>query len=611
MNKYTLRPYQEETAKTVLEAIDDGMTRILYCLATGMGKTVIFSDLIDVFLMQEHRVLVMAHRKELIMGAYKTIKDYCNLPEHMIGAEKADWYAPRSAVVVVGSVQTLQGKRLSAVMDWLKPTRMIVDESHRASASSYRKVYSAAGVYDGKCVLIGCTATPIRSDKENLYAETPDGLPVMVDDAKIKAQRPATREECVFERMVSQFDMLYGIDNAYLVEPIGSIVRTTTDLSKVKKTADGDYQESGEDGLAKVLDADTERTSAIVDKWEDVAKDKPTIVFCASVTHAHHAAQEWQERGYTALDVNGETDTNIRTKAFEDFSNGRLQVLTNYGVYLEGTDLPNCACIVHMRPTKWWGLYVQASGRGLRPITGVIDGKHTVQHRRDAIAASVKPRCIIIDCVDIDKRTGGLCTMPNIIGLPSELDLEEIPLLEANAKIKEFEEVKERVLGEKPKTYRDLVARLEWVDLLRKSAHKEADDWAVTDQGFRMIKGVPVGKGYSAELLSPVAGEYKLVVTIKGQEKPILARVSKPGRNFDEYLLAAAKQAQDAIAAHNIVRPKGTLALLTYKQAACLRANGHSDKEIDGFTTGYAKKLINGYMDKWKARQTAQTAAQV
>lgn len=623
--QFELYPYQVDTVNKVHDAMMRGVTRILYELATALGKTVCFSALCDDFLMmmsdlnsEGKKVLVLAHRKELIMGAYRTIQSHCGLSDYLIGAEKADeWHAPRTARVVVGSVPTLQRDRLQALLQWFQPDVIITDESHHATSDTYMNIFRACGVFTGKCVLIGCTATPYRSDKQQLYIKNHKGEISTVIDKNSKEEREATEEDCLFQEIVCQYDMKYGLIEGYLCDVLPGRVLTGVDLSKVKKDKHGEYQQAA---LSKAIDL-PERTLLTFHAWEKAermhnghlirCKDQPTMVFCASVEHAHNAAQEWQEHGYTAMAVDGCTEDFDRTKAYEDFKNGSLQCLFNYGVYLEGTDLPNIGCLVMLRSTGYIGLYKQMVGRGVRTLPGILKGLNTQMERLNAIFNSAKPFCFLIDAVDVDRRVGGVCSTPNLIGLPSELDLDGVTLLEADETIKKFEEVKERVIGEKPKTFTDLVARLEWVDMLRKSAHRQADDWAVTDQGFRMVKGVPVGKGYQAELLSPNAGEYKLLVTIKGQDKPILSRVSKPGRDFDEYLLAAAKQAQDAIAAHNVVRPKGTLALLTYKQVNCLKANGHTLLEIDAMTGREAKQCINQYMDRWKQKQTAQEAIAV
>ena len=614
MKQYKPREYQSDAVAKVFAAIERGVTRLLYVLATAMGKTVIMGAIIDDLLMDEKKVLVLAHREELIMSAYRTIKGYCKLTDYQIGAEMADeWKAPRSCSVMVASVPTLQGNRLLRVHQFFQPDVIIVDEAHRAVGDSYVNIYREMGVFDGRCVLIGCTATDFRSDGQQLWIKDHDGTVAEIKVKKIVEEtdertgkivhktvtemRAPEGEECLFQEVVCRYDTWYGINNGYLTDLLRAKVHTGVDISKVPKTKGGEYQEKA---LGLKIQDDHERTLAIIKGWEMAekehrgrifrCKDQPTICFCATVEHADNAAAMWSDLGYTARAINGMTDGNERKRAFEDFQRGDLQVLCNYGVYLEGTDLPNVGAVVFMRPMGFLGLYKQAAGRGMRTLDGLLDGLETVEERLEAIAASDKPWCFVIDGVDIEKRVGGVCSTPNIIGLPSELDLDGVTLREAEKKLREFEEVKERVIGEKPKTYGELVARLEWVDQLLKAKHHSKDDWAVSDESFRYQKVPP---GYTVELLSPEPGRYELRVAYKKQEI-----LRKSGRKADlhHYMKHTIEYAEQAIAEHRKTRSKGTLMALSSKQIGCLRANGHKPVEIDAMAVGHAKKLVAQYM---------------
>jgi len=597
-----LRPYQHGTVEAVFDAMDpfgESLNRVLYVLCTGAGKTTTFSEIIKRFLDDDKKVLVLAHRKELITQAYNRIKDHCELTPWEIGIELAEHRAHTSNRVIVGSVQTCakEGRPGTA----FQPDVIIVDEAHHASSNSYRKIATRYGVDEGRCMYIGCTATAKRTDRMSLYAKHLDGSPVMLE-RKGRPARPACETESVFQRLVYEYGMLAAVDEGWLTPIIGHVVETETDINEVETARDGDFNEGQ---LAKVVD-DKQRTLLAINAWKKLAADRPTLVFCASVEHAHHAADLWRQAGYTAQAIDGETENWDRTTYFSNFKEGRLQVITNMGVATEGTDLPTCSCIVHLRPTKSWNLYVQMSGRGTRALPGVLDHLQEAEpiERLRAIESSAKPNCYVIDMVDLYDKCGDICTVPSILDLPVKLDLQGHSLTEAKKLLDEFAEVKDRVIGECPTTYKDLEVRLSEVNLMRTSGARSTQDWKATDTGYRFMKVPPA---YTCEMLRNGEG-YQLIV--KHKSETILDKTGKEGHDMRSYLDKAQERATQAITAHREAQPKisrGTLNRLTPKQASVLRRNGHNNVEIDSFPYAKAKALIQTYMNAWRASQAQQS----
>lgn len=67
-----LRPYQEECVETCLKAISEGKRRLGISLATGAGKTVIFTNLIGKVELEDtkrYQTLILVHRRELVEQA--------------------------------------------------------------------------------------------------------------------------------------------------------------------------------------------------------------------------------------------------------------------------------------------------------------------------------------------------------------------------------------------------------------------------------------------------------------------------------------------------------------------------------------------------------------
>jgi len=608
----TLFYYQQDAVQAIKTDLDAGYKRLLFTQATGTGKTTVLAELCRLFLEEPaFRILVLAHRQEILTQLYQRIQSQCELDDYQIGIEMADSSAPASARVVIGSVLTvknpnrLPGQRFDLI---------VCDECHHAAATSYQAIFTRFGVDTGQCLCLGCTATALRSDKQSLYAIETDGLPVQLCDKKSKKKRPASPSETVYEKLCYDFSLLRGVEEGFLVPLRGYTVETGFDLSGVqtKTNAEGetDFVTSQ---LGQALGAKTqpalERTIRAINAWKQVAADRPTLVFCASLEHAHHSAELWRQAGYPAEALDGTTDKSfVRPQTLEDFRRGKVRVLLNFGLFTEGTDLPECACIVDMRPTQSWGLYCQMVGRGTRPTEGILRGREAapVEERLRAIAASRKPDCLIIDLVDNCGKHDP-CTLPSLLHLPVNLDLQGQSVTQAKRMLEEFDSVRESVLGECPTTFRQLQVRLAQVDLLRNSGSKMAQDWQVTEGGFRYHRA-PVG--YRVELNSTGPNEYELLVKAPGGAE-LLRRRGQPREHLKTYLNHAWANAQPAIEQHRASQPpvaRGTLGRLSYKQARCLKANGHSDTAIDAMPYKKAKALIDRYMTQWNARKATEEA---
>jgi len=172
-----LRDYQEHTITALLKPPED-VTRSLAVLPTGSGKTIIFAALLDRVLRNGERALVLAHREELLTQARDKIAFAA--PSLHVEIEQAASFASRThptsslfndreRSVVVGSMQTLRGKRLK---EWPADAFRIVilDEAHHATAGAYVDILTHFGCLDGLTRLVGVTATPKRTDGIGLGA---------------------------------------------------------------------------------------------------------------------------------------------------------------------------------------------------------------------------------------------------------------------------------------------------------------------------------------------------------------------------------------------------------------------------------------------------------
>lgn len=595
MPKQDLRIYQTDCHAAVFDALIEGYKSVLYTMATGCGKTTTAAEIIRTFLETfGWKGLCVVHRREIVRQIYTRVRDHCDLDEeYEIGIEQAEEKGLPTNRVIVANIATLRSEsRLPP--GWI-PDFIWIDEAHRSAAATYKAIRARFP----NAVVIGCTATAKRTDKQSLFAIGVDGQPAMVKPARGPAY-PATAEDSVFEKLCYEYSMLDAINDGWLVDMVGREDDTGVDLSGVA-SANGDFVDKQLVAALEKEEVMLRRTDKAISLWSRHAADRPTIVFCPGVKSAKFAADHWKEAGYTAAFLCGETDNVERAMALEDFKQGRVQVLANVGLFTEGTDLPTCSCIVHLRPTKSWNLYVQMSGRASRSvIADALSQMDDPAERREAIKASAKPTALIIDMVDI-VTNGTLCTVPSILDLPVNLDLEGQSVTAAKKMLDEFEEVKGQVIGEAPRTFTRLEGRLREVQLLTRSGAKSRQKWMVSEDGnYQFGKAPP---GYTAQITRD-GEEWRLTVKCRGEE--LYAKTGHQRGDVKEYFDRAAEVVSKQIETHREANKGGTLDRLSSKQVFILTRNGHKKEEIDKMQMGYAKKLIGDYSREYYARRESQ-----
>ena len=359
-----LRDYQKQAITDLVIRWDSGATRVPMVLATGLGKTEIFTPLEALWIGALHeayelgpRVLVIAHTDELIEQAARKARQ--RNPHLSVGIVKAGLNQTH-AQIVVSSRQTLASvKRRSAIRN---VGLIIVDEAHHALRSNtYGKILEHFGAWNEppgdecpqhgeycvcvpppRCKVAGFTATLARGDKGKLST---------------------VWEECTFRR-----DILFGIRHGYLLDVTGQrVVVPDLDMSRVRQTA-GDYRDGD---IAEEL----ERTFApaiIAEKYADVARDidgnlRAGIAFWPLVETAYHGAEAFEAAGIASAVIHGGLPKEERKLILKRFQAGEITVIHNCMVLTEGFDAPWADVVVIARPTRSAPLYQQMVGRVLRP----------------------------------------------------------------------------------------------------------------------------------------------------------------------------------------------------------------------------------------------------
>lgn len=324
-----LRPYQETARQKVQEEWESGKKRTLLVLPTGTGKTIVFSKIIEDRVRKGERVLVIAHRGELLEQASDKLYKSTGLKT---ATEKAEQTSLGSFYrVVVGSVQTMQReKRLNQFPPEYFDT-IVIDEAHHAISDGYQRVlhhFEDANV-------LGVTATPDRGDMRNLGS--------------------------YFESLAYEYGLAEAIKSGYL-SPIKALtIPLKLDLSNVKQQA-GDFSTKD---LGTALDPYLEQ---IAEEMKKQCFNRKTVVFLPLVKTSQKFRDILNKHGFKAAEVNGESAD--REQVLKDYEEGKYNVLCNSMLLTEGWDCPSVDCVIVLRPTKVRALYSQMVGRGTRLAPG-------------------------------------------------------------------------------------------------------------------------------------------------------------------------------------------------------------------------------------------------
>ncbi|KAI0111818.1 P-loop containing nucleoside triphosphate hydrolase protein [Daldinia grandis] len=371
-----LRDYQEECIQAILNSLKNGHKRLGISLATGSGKTVIFTQLIDRIKNDSNeatQTLILAHRRELVEQAAR----HCTsaYPHKRVEIEMGNIRASGTADITIASIQSINSSDRINKFDPNRFKLILVDEAHHIVAPGYLRTLEHFGLdkkRDDSPALVGVSATLSRTDGLRLGAAI---------------------DEIVYHK-----DYVDMIGDKWLSDVIFTTVASTADISNVGTNSGGDFQTRE---LSTVVN--TKQVNEItVRSWLAKASERrSTLVFCVDLSHVDGLTETFRRFGIDAKFVTGDTPKIERGKILDAFRRQEFPVLINCGVFTEGTDIPNIDCVVLARPTRSRNLLIQMIGRGMRLHPDKTD-------------------CHIIDMVS--SLTIGIVTTPTLFGLdPSEL----------------------------------------------------------------------------------------------------------------------------------------------------------------------------------------------
>ncbi len=470
-----LRPYQRDFNSAVRQAFRGGCKAVLGCLPTGMGKT----RTVTLLPKEGARVMVIVGADVLGKQTVETIR---SLRRRVASVEQAWERADAGDEWIVATHQTLQRngryKRFVGHLDLI-----VVDECDTFFTLAFRDMMNE--FIAGGARVLGVTATPYRGDKSSLFG---------------------FYETCAFS-----MELRDAFRQGWLVPPRLMVHRVKSfDFDSLTKTRT-DFKP---DEICRLL-----MSEAVQHEVANLVKTHHTqshgVVRCRSVMQAQQLREILVSRyGLKVSCVWGEQPEEERKLEIARFESGENTLITNCRVLGRGWDCPMVREIFNAAPTKNKATFMQGLGRGTRALGGVLDGKHTVEERLAAIAASAKPYWVYHDLTNTSRYHSPVTAIEMLLAGPRDIvekikeeqeegEPEETTLEELDAAVAEemrLQEEQERMARELEKDRRRGMV----VGVTFDSS--ERDLFAPPDAKTPKVRGyhVPFGKYRGRPLRDPV-----------------------------------------------------------------------------------------------------------
>lgn len=341
-----LRPYQKTGIDKLAIKYQQGKRRMIFQLATGGGKTVTFAGLINRFMAKNNRkVVIIVHREELLKQAHRALFEWYEITAAPITANTT--YIPNVNVYVC-MVETLNNRLKKNDKSFGDVGLVIVDECH---IGNFKKLYD----YFNSALIIGFTATPIAASKKdplNNYFE----------------------------------DIICGVDIPDLIAQGSLCPNKTYHVHNVKrselKIKNGEFDERQ---MGSVF-SNAKHVQNCIKAYRDYSEWKKTIIFNCNIEHSKKVTEAFNQFGYNAIHIDGETPSIERAAIFRWFKETPNAILCNVGIATTGFDEPSVLTVIVNKSTMSLSLWLQMTGRGSRPFDGkdfftIIDmGGNAITH---------------------------------------------------------------------------------------------------------------------------------------------------------------------------------------------------------------------------------------
>ena len=326
INVPTPRDYQAKGIQLVREAIAAGHKKILFFLATGGGKSIIFLNICAGLHRNNKKICFVVRRKQLVLQARKHFLRAGIDSSIMLNTTKG---FDSNKNFQICSIDTVSRRDTEFLRQY---DYVIIDECHDTVSPTYKDFLSS---FSDKTIFIGLTATPFPVGK---------------------------RVHTFFDCVVKPIEVHELRDRKFLTDA-DIYIPTEIDLAEIKNGADGDFAK-GE--LSKKMQ-DMSIVGDVVENYKKYGNNKPAICFCVDKNHSMLMSEMFKSHGIPAVHCDESTNQTDRDNAIEALRSGQIKVLCNVNIFSTGVDIPEAEIGLMARPTKSEILYIQQIGRLLRP----------------------------------------------------------------------------------------------------------------------------------------------------------------------------------------------------------------------------------------------------
>jgi len=355
-----MKPYQHQadSIKEIMQHLET-QNRVCFTLATGGGKTAVFSFLSKQFIKQTgKKVLIVAHREELINQTANTLRTIGVTVETVVASKKRLNHLSQTYVAMI---QTLR-KRLKVDDNFCKDVGLIiVDECHLLMHQEIFEYYPDAKI-------LGVTATPTVLKKVNFTkcarcGSIFEGVETCCNIETFEYTRQFTLSE-IYEDIIIGRDISDLINDGKLIREL-VYVTGNLDRSALKIDAKtGDFDNQDEQIEKGIFD--------VVKNYKEIAFGKKTIVFNSSAKINLIVFEAFKDAGFENVKIfDSVNDSENRKKVLEWFENTPDAILCNVSIFTTGFDCPSVECVILNRATLSRALYLQMVGRGGRPCDSI------------------------------------------------------------------------------------------------------------------------------------------------------------------------------------------------------------------------------------------------
>ncbi|WP_053227936.1 DEAD/DEAH box helicase family protein [Spirochaeta cellobiosiphila] len=331
------RLYQKAVIDDCIEHTENGATKLLIEMATGLGKTytsaLLIKEILNIY--PYKKILFLVHQLEIMNQSYIAYKNVFGIGNYSYAASvggQLSNFSEDFSFGVVNSIYTNLPKLQKNLFDII-----VIDEAHHAPANMYTQVLH----YLSPKLLIGMTATPFREDGKDVFHVFGG-----------------------FDGHIGKYDLVWALKNRRLAFPKYVVMLNDLNEKEISKIEKGlSLEDLDKKFFLNKKDDEVIRLIEEAVEQENIENPK-AIVFCQSIEHINHLVPFFKPG--TATYVHSKMASEQRRSNIRNFREHEFRYILVCDLFNEGIDIPETNILVFLRNTKSRRIWLQQLGRGLR-----------------------------------------------------------------------------------------------------------------------------------------------------------------------------------------------------------------------------------------------------